>query len=79
MPCTKSCKEHIMYPFSGFCKIAIRFAAIIARRGRRRRRQKEISLEYLTEEKFYPLGTTNEYFEAQPQARLPKDLFRRRL
>ena len=29
-----------------------------------RRRQKEISLEYLTEEKFYPLGTTDEYFEA---------------
>ena len=28
------------------------------------RRQKEISLEYLTEEKFYPLGTTDEYFEA---------------
>ena len=27
-------------------------------------RQKEISLEYLTEEKFYPLGTTDEYFEA---------------
>ena len=26
--------------------------------------QKEISLEYLTEEKFYPLGTTDEYFEA---------------
>ena len=27
-------------------------------------RQKEISLEYLTEEKFYHLGTTDEYFEA---------------
>ena len=24
----------------------------------------KISLEYLTEEKFYPLGTTDEYFEA---------------
>ena len=26
--------------------------------------KREISLEYLTEEKFYPLGTTDEYFEA---------------
>lgn len=39
-------------------------AAINAWRDRSRRRQKEISLEYLTEEKFYPLGTTDEYFEA---------------
>ncbi len=33
-------------------------------RDRSRWQQKEISLEYLTEEKFYPLGTTDEYFEA---------------
>ena len=46
------------------CKTVIRFAAINAWRDRSRRRQKEISLEYLTEEKFYPLGTTDEYFEA---------------
>ena len=53
-----------MYTFHGFCKTVIRFAAINAWRDRSRRRQKEISLEYLTEEKFYPLGTTDEYFEA---------------
>ena len=53
-----------MYTFNGFCKTIIRFAAINAWRDRSRRRQKEISLEYLTEEKFYPLGTTDEYFEA---------------
>ena len=53
-----------MYTFNGFCKTVIRFAAINAWRDRSRRRQKEISLEYLTEEKFYPLGTTDEYFEA---------------
>ena len=47
-----------MYTFNGFCKTVIRFAAINAWRDRSRRRQKEISLEYLTEEKFYPLGTT---------------------
>jgi hypothetical protein len=39
-------------------------AAIIAWRDQHRRHKREISLEYLTEEKFYPLGTTDEYFEA---------------
>jgi len=63
MPCTEAYREHIMYTFNGFCKTVIRFAAINAWRDRSRR-QKEISLEYLTEEKFYPLGTTDEYFEA---------------
>lgn len=64
MPCTEAYKEHIMYTFNGFCKTVIRFAALNAWRDRSRRQQKEISLEYLTEEKFYPLGTTDEYFEA---------------
>ena len=64
MPCTEEYREHIMYTFNGYCKTVIRFAAINAWRDRSRRRQKEISLEYLTEEKFYPLGTTDEYFEA---------------
>ncbi len=53
-----------MYTFNGFCKVVIRHADITAWRDKNRRRQKEISLEYLTEEKFYPLGTTDEYFEA---------------
>ena len=64
MPCTEAYKKHIMYTFNGFCKTVIRFAALNAWRDRIRRRQKEISLEYLTEEKFYPLDTTDEYFEA---------------
>ncbi len=64
MPCTEAYKEHIMYTFHGFCKIVIRNAAITAWRDQHRRHKREISLEYLTEEKFYPLGTTDEYFEA---------------
>ena len=64
MPCTEAYKEHIMYTFNGFCKTVIHYAVLNAWRDRSRRRQKEISLEYLTEEKFYPLGTTDEYFEA---------------
>ena len=71
MPCTEAYKEHIMYTFNGFCKTVIRFAALNAWRDRSRRRQKEISLEYLTEEKFYPLGTTDEYFEAPPMKNTP--------
>ena len=64
MPCTEAYKVHIEYTFNAFCRVVIHYAAINAWRDRSRRRQKEISLEYLTEEKFYPLGTTDEYFEA---------------
>jgi RNA polymerase sigma factor (sigma-70 family) len=60
MTCTEAYKEHIMYSFNGFCKVVIRYAAINAWRDRNRRRQKEISFEYLTEEKFYPLNTSDE-------------------
>ena len=31
--------------------------------------QREISLEYLTDEKHYPLGTTDEYFQAPSRTR----------
>lgn len=60
MTCTEAYKEHIMYTFNGFCKVVIRYAAINAWRDRNRRRQREISFEYLTEEKFYPLNTSDE-------------------
>ena len=62
MACTEAYKEHIMYTFNGFCKVVIRYAAINAWRERNRRRQREISFEYLTEEKFYPFSTSDEYF-----------------
>ena len=64
MPCTEAYKEHIEYTFNAFCRVVIHYAAINAWRDRSRRRQKEISLEYLTDEKHYPLGTTDEYFQA---------------
>ena len=51
MPCTEAYKEHIMYTFHGFCKVVICNAAITAWRDRQRRHKREISLEYLTEEK----------------------------
>ncbi len=64
MACTEAYKEHIMYSFNGFCKVVIRYAAINAWRDRNRRRQREISFEYLTEEKFYPLSTSDEFLKS---------------
>ena len=64
MACTEAYKEHIMYTFHGFCKVVIRNAAITAWRDQQRRHRRELSLEYLTEEKHYPLGTSDEYFTA---------------
>ena len=60
MAYTEAYREHIMYSFNAFCKVVIRYAAINAWRDRNRRRQKEISFEYPTEEKFYPLSTSDE-------------------
>ncbi len=65
MDCTQSYREHIMYSFNGFCKVVIRYAAINAWRDRNRRRQKEISFEYLTEEKFTP-NTFDEALQIHP-------------
>ena len=52
MPCTEAYKEHIEYTFNAFCRVVIHYAAINAWRDRDKRRQREISFEYLTEEKF---------------------------
>ena len=64
MACTEAYKEHIVYSFNAFCKIVIRYAAINAWRNRNRRQQREISFEYLTEEKFYPLSTSDEFLKS---------------
>ena len=47
-----------------FCKTVIRHAAIDAARSIRSRRKREISLEYLIEEKHYPFSTIDKYFAA---------------
>ena len=58
MTCTEEYREHIEYTFHAFCKVVIRNATINAARTRSRKHKREISLEYLTDEKHYPLGTT---------------------
>ncbi len=53
MTSSEAYKEHIEYTFNAFCRIVIHYAAINAWRDRDKRRQREISFEYLTEEKFF--------------------------
>ena len=62
MTCTEEYQERIEYTFHAFCKVVIRNAMYTALRTRSRKNKREISLEYLTEEKHYPLGTEDEYF-----------------
>lgn len=54
----------IEYTFHAFCKIVIRNASYTALRTWSRKHKREISLDYITDEKHYPLGTTDEYFKA---------------
>lgn len=64
MTCTEEYKEHIEYTFHAFCRVVIRNAMYTAVRTRNRKHKREISFDYLTEEKHYPFGTTDEYFKA---------------
>ena len=56
-------KVHIQYTFNAFCKIVIRHAAIDKILNLRRRWEREVSLDYLMNEKFVQLSTTDEYFQ----------------
>lgn len=62
MTSSEAYKEHIEYTFNAFCRIVIRYAAINAWRKRNRQRQREVSFEYLTERKFYPINTLDGLF-----------------
>ena len=78
MPYTEAYKEHIEYTFNAFCRVVIRYAAINAWRDRDKRRQREISFEYLTEEKFYPFCTSDTYF-IDPYKQYPVMIFGQRV
>ena len=58
MTCTEEYQEHIEYTFHAFCKVVIRNAMYTALRTRSRKNKREISLDYLTEEKHYLCGDT---------------------
>ena len=54
-------QEHIRYTHDTYCRIVIRHASFDAARMLAARWKREISLEYLTEEKFVPLSTTDDF------------------
>ena len=56
-------QEHIRYTHDTYCRIVIRHASFDAARMLAARWKREISLEYLTEEKFVPLSAIDEYFQ----------------
>lgn len=61
-------KERTQYTHNAFCKIVIRHAAIDAARMLCSKWKREISLEYLSEEKYMPFSTTDEYFSQPPSS-----------
>lgn len=61
----ESYQEHIRYTHDTYCRIVIRHASFDAARMLAARWKREISLEYLTEEKFVQLSTTDEYFQVR--------------
>ena len=56
-------QKHIRYAHNAYCRIVIRHASFSAARMLAARWKREISFEYLTEEKFVPFSTTDEYFQ----------------
>ena len=66
----KEYKEHIQYTHNAYCRIVIRHASIDAARMLFAKWKREISLEYLTEEKFVPLAPQTSIFKCQTMAKL---------
>ena len=63
-------KVHIQYTFNAFCKVVIRHAAIDIILKLRRRWEREVSLDYLMNEKFVQFAEP-EQLEEYPAARPP--------
>jgi RNA polymerase sigma factor (sigma-70 family) len=61
-------QEHIQHTHNAFCRIVIRHASIDAARKLYSKWKQEISLEYLSEEKFMPFAATDEYFAKPPSS-----------
>jgi len=66
-------KVHIQYTFNAFCKVVIRHAAIDEILKLRRRWEREVSLDYLMNEKFVQLAEPEQLEEylLPPAARPP--------
>ena len=66
-------KVHIQYTFNAFCKIVIRHAAIDKILNLRRRWEREVSLDYLMNEKFVQLA------EPEPVSYTHLDVYKRQV
>lgn len=55
-------REHIQCQFAAFCKVVFRNATCTYFRDLGRKRKREISLEYLTEQTHFEAHSTDEYF-----------------
>ena len=60
-------KVHIQYTFNAYCKIVIRHAAIDKILRLRRRWEREVSLDYLMNEKFFQLAAALALLPEQTQ------------
>ena len=56
-------KVHIQYTFNAFCKVVIRHAAIDIILNLRRRWEREVSLDYLMNEKFVQFAEPEQFEE----------------
>ena len=64
-------KVHIQYTFNAFCKIVIRHAAIDIILKLRRRWEREVSLDYLMNEKFVQLAEPEKNIFLPPATKPP--------
>ena len=67
-------QEHIRYTHDTYCRIVIRHASFDAARMLAARWKREISLEYLTEEKFVQLAPQTSIFKCRTMAKLIRSL-----
>ena len=70
-------KVHIQYTFNAFCKIVIRHAAIDKILRLRRRWEREVSLDYLMNEKFAQLAAALALLPEQTQEEIFRYYFLR--
>ena len=70
----KEYKEHIQYTHNAYCRIVIRHASIDAARMLFAKWKREISLEYLTEEKLRKVCSTKHHRRVFSSARLWRNL-----
>ena len=70
-------KVHIQYTFNAFCKIVIRHAAIDIILKLRRRWEREVSLDYLMNEKFVQLAAALARLPEQTQEKIFRYYFLR--